>query len=148
MEVTIVMVLASLVMLALLGFYINSQATWTDASSQALAQRELTAVVERLSGRVHEAASAVVVGQQLSLFDLGGGALYSLTWNPADSLLYDHDPSRPGPDVAITSFPVTRFQVVPSDSLVTLVALELRTAAGKFVSTTSTMALINHPVNP
>src|SRR5258706_10357166 len=55
MEVRIVVVLASLVMLALLGFYINSQATWNDASSQTITQRELTMVIERITEKAHMA---------------------------------------------------------------------------------------------
>ena len=152
MEVTVVLVLASLVMLALLGFYINSQATWTDASSQAIAQRELTSVVERLRDQAHQAAHAEIVDnpdslhQQITFFDNTGTAFYSMDWDGADSLVHETllrtHPSLHPPIVAsrATAFHLTR---TATDSLVTLANLTLRTATGTHVTISSTMALLN-----
>ena len=48
-ELVVVGVLATLVMLALTGFYFNSQRTWLEGSSQALTQREATLALEHLA---------------------------------------------------------------------------------------------------
>jgi hypothetical protein len=147
MEVTIVVVLASLVMLALLGFYINSQATWTDASSQAITQRELTTVIERITEKVHVAHHAVITNldgqhQQLDLFDRSNTNLYTLTWNMADSLLYES-----APDIAGGAHPILGSHVVTfllsADSVVTVTDLTVRSATGRPMTTSSTMALMN-----
>lgn len=152
MEVTVVLVLASLVMLALLGFYINSQATWTDASSQAIAQRELTSVVERLRDQTHLAAHAEIVNnpdaqhQQITLFDVSGAAFYSMDWDPADSLLHEtliREYPALHPPIAASRAVTFRLSRTLRDSLVTLDELTLRTATGTPVTISSTMALLN-----
>ena len=47
-ELTIVGVLACLVMLGLVGFYMSSQGVWMDASAQAITQREATSVIDEI----------------------------------------------------------------------------------------------------
>ncbi len=155
MEISVVLVLASLVMLALLGFYINSQATWTDASSQAIAQRELTTVVERLRDQAHLAAHAEIVDspdaqhQQITFYDAGGTAFYSMDWDPTDSLLHETLQAFPALHPPIVSSRVTAFRLsrTAADSLVTLEDLSLKTATGTTVTISSAMALLNavHP---
>ncbi len=151
MEVTVVMVLASIVMLALLGFYINSQAIWTDASSQAITQREMTAVVARLTEQAHAAASAQLSSpggmQAVTFYDQKGAMLYGLSWGE-DSLIHVvNDPWIPG-SPAIGRSPVTKFQLVVSESLVTLVALEMRTPTGRLTSLHTSVRMLNAPVGP
>lgn len=146
MEVTIVVVLASLVMLALLGFYINSQATWNDASTQAIAQRELTTVIERITEKAHLAHHAQWDGtaQQLDLYEQGqANSFYTLVWDPNDSLLYEKGTGIGGGLHPILGSRVVSFQVSCLDSVVTLSNITLRTAAGKYVSAGSTVTLMN-----
>lgn len=146
MEVTIVVVLASLVMLALLGFYINSQATWNDASSQAITQRELTTVIERITEKAHLASQGSwdPTGNQLDLYPPGSNnAFYTLTWNPTDSLLYESGVGILGGPHPILASEVMAFQIACVDSVLILTNLTLRTAAGKYVSAASTMTLMN-----
>jgi prepilin-type N-terminal cleavage/methylation domain-containing protein len=147
MEVTIVVVLASLVMLALLGFYINSQATWNDASTQAISQREMTIVIERMTEKAHRAHHAIVsTGPplQLDLYDQGStNPFYTLVWNTTDSLLYESGTGIGGGPHPILSSEVANFQISCVDSMLTLSNLTLRTASGKYVSAASTMTLMN-----
>jgi prepilin-type N-terminal cleavage/methylation domain-containing protein len=147
MEVTIVVVLASLVMLALLGFYINSQATWNDASSQAIAQRELTTVIERITEKAHQAHHGVVnlSPVQLDLFTpTGSNPFYTIRWDQTDSLLYEAGTGIGGGFHPILGSRVVFFQLT-CDSVVTLNNLTLRTATGKTVSAASSIALMNRP---
>jgi hypothetical protein len=147
-EVTIVVVLASLVMLALLGFYINSQATWNDASSQTITQRELTTVIERITEKAHMAHHGLVTANpdvELDLYDTPGAlnAFYTLTWNLSDSLLYEAGTGIGGGSHPILGSQVMAFQISCLDSVLTLSNLTLRTAAGKYVSAASTMTFMN-----
>jgi Tfp pilus assembly protein PilV len=150
-EVTIVTVLASLVMLGIVSFYVNSQGTWMDASSQAITQREATALVEDIRARVHTAARAEVAddGAQLELFEHGStNPSYVYWWNASgecqpscDSLVHEgsdrvHDR---GPSVSST---VERFDCSRSDSLVEL-TLVLRTAQGQDVEVATRIAMLN-----
>jgi prepilin-type N-terminal cleavage/methylation domain-containing protein len=77
-EVMVVVVLAGVVTLGLVGFYLSSQATWLDASTQALVQRDATTLVETITREAHEAATAIVL-------PVGGDSTNS------DLLLYRHD---------------------------------------------------------
>ena len=142
------MVLASLVMLALLGFYINSQATWNDASSQTITQRELTMVIERITEKAHMASQGSwdAAGNQLDLYPPGSpNAFYTLRWDQTDSLLYESGTNIAGGEHPILGSRVMTFQVACVDSVLVLSNLTLRTAAGKFVSAASTMTFMNRP---
>jgi prepilin-type N-terminal cleavage/methylation domain-containing protein len=150
-EVTIVMALASIVMLGLVGFYMNSQATWMDASAQAITQREATALLETIAERVHQSARATVTdlsadGQwtQLDLFD-SGGTTASYTYRcEADSLVYEWSSAAGDWGAAATS-KAEQFQCVSGDSLVQ-VTLQLRSAEGQHIQLSTALALINrHP---
>jgi hypothetical protein len=144
-EVTIVTVLASLVMLGLVGFYMSSQATWMDASAQAITQREATALMESITRHVHEAASAVVTetsGQaRLELFDHGSNPTYAFWWNSSDSLIHEGSSAIDDRGPAIGS-KVERFQCVGSGELVQ-VTLRLRSAQRQIIELTSTAELVN-----
>ena len=150
-EVTVVTALASLVMLGIVSFYVNSQGTWMDASSQAITQREGTALVEAIRARVHAAAKAEISdgGGQLELFDYGStNPSYVYWWNASgecqpscDSLVHEgsdrvHDR---GPSVTST---VDRFDCSRSDSLVEL-TLVLRSAQGQQVQVATRIAMLN-----
>jgi len=137
-EVVIVGVLATIVMLALTGFYINSQGTWIDASSQALTQREVSFVLETIADSVHTAAAAdgpVVVPtvfQSLILYVYGTPPTEKCTFYVApDSLLHE---SRGGVDRGpLATSVVTRFLIAADPTMVRVSILEMRSANGHLI---------------
>jgi hypothetical protein len=148
-ELAIVGLLATLVMLGLVGFYMSSQAMWMDASTQAITQREATYLVEEISRKVQAATTADVYpasggGPQskIELRDHDGNVLWAFWW-AADSLVHE------GPDLvtdrgAMLSSKVEAFEFIEGGNMVNLVFLRLRSAQGERVEMDSTrMALQN-----
>ncbi len=72
-ELTVATVLASVVMIGLVGFYMSSQGVWLDSSSQAVTQREVTQLVTDLTERARGANQVVVT-------DVQGDSLQSVTF--------------------------------------------------------------------
>ena len=152
MEVTIVMVLAGVVTLGLVGFYLNSQALWIDGSAQALAQRDGTTLVESISAKTRGAATAGVfpmppdgLNHQLILWDGNGDEICQFLWDASDSLVHQHEGGADkGPIVPSI---VERFSlsVDPTLPLVHLDSLRVRSSAGRRVALSSAFALHNHP---
>ncbi len=153
-EVTIVGTLALIVMSAIVGFYMNSQAVWIDASTKSITQREATAVLELLSQRVHESerASVTQIGGDSLVCRLDLYAPGSVTpsrsfwWSPTDSLVYAQDVAGGGTAFTVAGSVVEKFQFVPCvscESLVELKALQLRSAQGHRVEVSSQFALYN-----
>lgn len=143
MEVTVVLVLASVVTLGLVGFYLNSQATWTDASTQAVTQREATLLLGEITDRARAAASATwdATSHSLHLWDHNDNELARFTWDvDGDSLVLEESADRSGP---VVNSVVTRFDVTTSDSLVAIGPVELRSAAGGIVSVSTDVMLYN-----
>jgi Tfp pilus assembly protein PilV len=142
-EVTIVGVLAAIVMLALTGFYINSQGTWMDASSQAVTQREGSLILATIADSVHASASATVVSQTLVLQDTSGTERCRFWLEPGDSLIHSGsgDPSVDhGPMVRSVA---VRFDVAQDTSIVRVNALSLRTASGRIITLSGGAAFYN-----
>jgi hypothetical protein len=152
-EVTIVAVLASIVMLGLVGFYMSSQGTWMSASAKAITQREATTLLENISEKVHAAAGATVIGNQLELFDSVAPphTMYVFWWEQPDSTVSDTADCliHEGPDrdhdrgSAITS-KCERF-VCTAGSKMVQVDLLLRSAEGDTVHLNTKIAMINRP---
>lgn len=149
-ELVIVGVLATLVMIGLVGFYINSQATWTDGSTQAQAQRDATLLLEVMADSVRSASTAVVDSagstfSTLHLYAYGDpvNEVCRFWWNPDDSKV--HLWSRfDGPHGPVIDSQVDQFQLSPIDnSLIELTLLKVRTADGQVVQTGSRFALYN-----
>jgi hypothetical protein len=146
-EVTIVMVLSTLVVMGMISFYISSQSTWMAGSTQALAQRDGTLLIETISERVRAAAQAEVqpvpdsLHHVLILRDPDGTETWRFWW-AADSLVHQGpglDQDR-GPVVASR---VIRFQLEASPRLVEIRLVELRAGDGQLVHTSSAAALRN-----
>jgi Tfp pilus assembly protein PilW len=148
-EVTIVMVLATLVMMGMISFYISSQSTWIASSTQALAQRDATLLIETISDRVRAASLAEVqddpdsLHQCLILRDQDLNEFWRFWWT--DSLVHQGrgvngaDENR-GPVVASR---VTRFQLDTLTRLVEIRLVELRAGDGRLVRMSSAAALYN-----
>ena len=150
-EAITVIVLSGVVTIGLLGFYLNSQATWMDGSSQALTQREATLLIESIADRVHEAASYDILptsppsgNQMVLLRDKDGNEMSRFSWEPVDSLVHYWDAGvDKGP---VTTSVVERFQLaVVSASVVQLTGLQVRAADGARITSSSMFALNNAP---
>jgi hypothetical protein len=149
-EVVIVMALSTLVVMGMIGFYISSQSTWMAGSTQALAQRDATLLIEAITDSVRAAFLAEVQDgpgpdpehQCLILYDQVPNESWRFWWNPADSLVHQGpglDQDR-GPVVASR---VTRFQLDTLDRLVRIRLVELRAGDGQLVRMTSAAAIYN-----
>ncbi len=144
-ELTIVGVLATLIMLGLTGFYLNSQKVWTDGSTQALAQRDATLLVEQLRLRVHGARAAVVSAQDVDhdvlTLDYETGSTVQIQCNSLDQRVHAlaNGTTDLGP---IVETPVTCLHFATYSSMVDLSLAELRTANGDTVRIASRFALL------
>jgi hypothetical protein len=152
-EVSIVMALATMVVMGLLVFYASSQNTWTDSSEQAMAQRDGTLLVGAITDSVRAAFSAEVqdvpdlLHQTLILRRPNGDESWRFWWDERDSLVHqgpglgqDHGP--------VVASRVVRFQVDTLTRLVVLRLIELRAGNGQVVRTSSAAALYNRPGAP
>lgn len=149
-ELVIVGLLAMMVMMALTAFYISSQQVWMDGSTQAMAQRDGSLLVETLRRRVHEAQQASVVTNmpdslhdQLSLQYASGNPIsVDFRWNSGDQRVHliENGSTDRG---AIADTPVSRFRLTTLNAtMVELTQLQLRTANGDSVSLTSRFVLL------
>ena len=146
-EVTIVMVLSTLVVMGMISFYISSQSTWMASSTQALAQRDATLLIETISERVRRAALAEpfdspdALHQGIILRDEHMTETWRFWW-AADSLIHQ------GPDLnddrgPVIASRVTRFQLDTLTRLVEIRLIELRAGDGQLVRMSSAAALYN-----
>lgn len=147
-EMVIVIATSTLVMLGIVSFYLNSQATWLDGSVQAIAQREAGVIVRTLTDSLRLAASAVVydspdsLRQGIVLRNQGGAELFRMWWNAGDSLV--HMSARGGSDFGpIGRSTVERLQFGRCDSLVELRLLRLRSSQGDRVQVSTTVNMYN-----
>jgi len=150
-EVTIVAAIGLLVLLGLGGFYLNSQATWLDASSKTITQREATMVAEAIADSVRCAASATAIPipdvehGQVALFRRGDVTPYwYYWWDGADSLIHQGTNPATGDLGAMHASKAERFRVVLNDSALVEVALRLRSATGQPVEQITSSMLRNH----
>jgi type II secretory pathway pseudopilin PulG len=149
-EITVVLALASLVMIGLVGFYVSSQATWMDGASQALTQRDATLLVTALTDSIRSARRAVVssfpdsLHQTLTLYSDEGATAAFRCFYWKDSLIYMGD-NQPTPgDQALVSSRVGRFQLSTVDSRLVLIDLvELPSPGGRSLRLASAAALYN-----
>lgn len=151
LELIVVFVLATLVMVGLVSFYLGSQQTWMDGSDQAQLQRQATLLVGTLSDSVRASASATVsdypdsTQQSVALFASGTVTPFTYIWrDPGDSLIYCNpsmgDKSRP-PLIPskVSKFSLRRI----GTTMVELTLLELPNVSGNPVRTSSRFALYN-----
>jgi len=150
-EVTIAIVLASIVMVGLVGFYLSSQATWIESSTQAVTQREGTLLLERISSKVRGASGGIASlnpdadHMRLVLNDISGDPIWSFWWSASDSTIH-HGPGALTDQGSLVSSKVTRFQVsVTGGSLVLIPALDLLSPTGAAIEMSTAAALYNRP---
>lgn len=149
-EVTIVAAIGLLVLLGLGGFYLSSQATWLDASSQSITQREGTLIAHAVADRARTSRAAIVTPApdadhaQVAFYSPTSGttAEWCYWWNPADSLVH-HGPDPVNDDRgALGASKVERFRV-EADAAMVRVWVRLRSATGQQVEV-ATRALMRN----
>jgi len=133
-EMAVVMIIGTIIMAGLVGFYLSSQGLWLDASTQAITQREATLVVSTIRDRVRAAHSAKAsqvadsLHWQLALTNADNSSYY-FWWDPSDSLIHA-GPSIGGPNSGpMILSQAERFRVGCSNQGVR-VDLRLRSATG------------------
>jgi prepilin-type N-terminal cleavage/methylation domain-containing protein len=151
-EVMIVVVLAGVVTLGLVGFYLQSQSMWMDASTQALAQRDATGLIEVMRSKTAAAAKALAQSvppdnrnSLLILYDADNTETDRFFWNAADSLVHRGEGPNGTDQGAVLSATVERFHVSVDAllPLVTLDTLRVRSTSGSRVKMTAAFALYN-----
>jgi Tfp pilus assembly protein PilW len=151
MELTVVFVLATLVMAGLVGFYLNSQATWLDGSTQAQAQREETLIIQSLADSIHTADKATVTNyppgdplhQMVTLFR-NNNPFYAYWWSPADSSIHGGLGPGIGDKGPLMTSKVTIFQMQSAgDTLIVLSLLEAHNAGSDLTRIASSFVAYN-----
>lgn len=156
-EMTVVMALSAVVTLGIVAFYLSAQATWTDSSAQAVAQRDGTTLLSAISPRAREAASAIVVPNGVDpnncavvFYDNDGNELSRFKWFETDSLIHFADNFavtgnyNPGP---VVQTHVLRFHCSLNNAigLMSVDTLRMQTATGQVVTLTTSYGLGNRP---
>jgi hypothetical protein len=152
-EVSIVSALAMLVVLGMIGFYVSSQSSWLAGSSQALAQRDATQLVEVLADSIRRASLAEPfdspdsLHRGLVLYDAAHDEFWRFWWDEQDRRVHQ------GPGVGddrgpVVNTPVTRFQLDTLTRLVDIRLIEMRADDGQTVRVASAAALYNRAVTP
>ena len=134
------MILGTLIMAGLVGFYLSSQGLWLDASTQVITQREGTLVTAAICDSVRKSAwdrvssSPDSLHQQLALFRKRGDSVpyYYFWWNASDSLIYSGTQVGGAGSGAMIVSQAERFQFQDSPSAVR-VEIRLRAAGGDLV---------------
>jgi prepilin-type N-terminal cleavage/methylation domain-containing protein len=148
-EVMVVLALSAIVTLGIVAFYLNAQQTWTDASAQALAQRDATAILAALSERARAADTVLVVpsagdpGNSDVTFYWGGDPKARFFCG-ADSLMHEEgeDLQDTGP---MTASRVLRFHATfePTLKLITVDSLRVSSTTGQVVTQSTSSGLYN-----
>lgn len=154
-EMMIVVVLAGVVTLGLVAFYINSQAIWLDASTQAMAQRDATAILDAMRERAKASAQAQIqpagggTNHTLVLYDNDLVEVGRFQWDPADSTIHWATGADPADDQGpIVPTKVQRFWLRLDPSIPGIVhvdTLRVYSTTGQKVQMTSILAMYNTP---
>ena len=139
-EVFVVMIIGTMIMAGLVGFYLASQGLWLDASTQAITQREASLVASAIRDSVrscHSAQASAVpdaTHQQLALYRKLGdpSPCYYFWWDAGDSLVHAGATIGGPGSGAIVDSHAERFQLVSTPTGVRM-DLRLRTATGSTV---------------
>ena len=153
-EAMVVIALSAIVTLGIVSFYLSAQQTWTDASTQALAQRDASTILTTLSDRARAADLAVVTPSTIDpanslvvFYSRGGGAVELETarfFCGGDGLMHegDQDLQDAGP---MTGSKVLRFHATydPNLKLITVDSLRVSSTNGQVVTQSISAGLYN-----
>ncbi len=151
-EVMVVLVLATMVMSGLVGFYLNSQSVWFSGSSKVIAQREVSLVLQGISDRARPDSLAIASSfpdadhamlQLIPYGKLPGDSTYYYWWSAADSLIHEgyRSPAIVDRGPMLRS-KVERFQVNVSGQMVNITSLRVHTTQGDRVDLATSVALV------
>ena len=148
-EVTVVMILSSLIMVGMVGFYMSCQGLWLDASTQVITQREASMVTAAIRDSIRQSGSAIATAtpdaqhQQLALYRPGQSTpYYYFWWEPTDSLIHGAPSLNRTSASAMVQSRAMRFQLLASAAAVS-VDLQLDSATGKRVDATAYAVMKN-----
>ena len=140
-EVAVVMIIGTMIMAGLVGFYLASQGLWLDASTQAITQREASLVASAIRDSVRAAAAAQAFAtpdalhQELALYRRSDDPApsYYFWWDASDSLIHA-GPTLGGPNSGpMVGSHAERFQVDAIGGRGVHMQLRLRSASGSSV---------------
>jgi prepilin-type N-terminal cleavage/methylation domain-containing protein len=150
-EVMVVLALSAMVTLGIVAFYLSAQATWTDSSSQVMAQRDASSVLEAIAVRARDASSATIIndaGTQNSTLVLYRKDLTErarIFWSDKDSLIHFSDSADSIDQGPLVGTRALRFSCSTVDSLglVSVDSLRMISASGQVVSVSSAFGMTN-----
>lgn len=150
-EVAVVMILGTMIMAGLVGFYLSSQGMWLDASTQAITQREASLVAAAMRDSIRQSSGAQAslspdsLHQQLALYKNGSATpYYYFWWDSSDSLIHaGTSVGGLGTGPMIVSH-AERFQLSASNYAVR-VDMRLRSASGDIVESSAYAVMKNSP---
>lgn len=148
-EVMAVVVIAAVIGFGLIGFYLNSQGTWIDASAQAMAQRDATLIVETIVSRSRPWARAEVAAvsgpnDRLIVRDDSNVEKERFYWDPADSLVHHSvNGAATGPRLVDTQVDCFSASVDSGGRLVLIDSLRVVSANGRTVQLSTAFMLNN-----
>jgi hypothetical protein len=136
-EVTVVMILGTMITAGLVGFYLSSQGLWLDGSTQAITQREASLVAAAIRDSVRKSGMALVslspdsLHHQLELFKRidDPAPFYCFWWNASDSLIYSGTSVGAAGAGPMGVSRAERFQLIASSKAVHM-DLRLHSASG------------------
>ncbi len=152
-ELTVATLMASIVMIGLVGFYMNSQGVWMDSSGQALTQREATQLTEEVTQRSRGAAYLTLTPvsgdslQDITFFSPGPGGTTTTArfwWRAADRRV--HLELNGGGDAGpleVSDVERFAFRANPDTSYVEF-DIRMRSPEDQVVAVTSGIRLQNH----
>src|SRR5262249_1192373 len=137
-EVAVVMIIGTMIMAGLVGFYLASQGLWIDASTQAITQREASLVASAIRDSVRASgfAKALMVPdslhQELALYRNASDPApsYYFWWDAGDSLIHAGATIGGAGSGPMVDSHADRFQVVATQGRGVRVDMRLRTATG------------------
>lgn len=153
-EMAVVMALSAVVTLGIVAFYLSAQGTWTDASAQAVAQRDGTTLLNSIAPRAHAAGYAQVVPNavdprncEIVFYDkeVAGLPLSSFKWFDTDSMVHSGDGLGNYSAGPVVQTKVARFHCSWNDSLgmIAVDTLRMVSASGEAVTLKSSYGLEN-----
>jgi len=154
LELMVVITIAGMLALGLVAFYLTCQASWMDASTQALAQRDATSIMEAMREQTETASNAGVYlagggkNSLLILYDHSGDEIGRFFWSPADSLIHYAVGSSPADDRGpLAPTKVERFSLHadldPNMSFVWVDTLRVHSTTGQQVQMSGGMGMYN-----
>ncbi len=152
-ELTITTVLASVVMLGLVSFYMSSQGVWLDSSGQALTQRETTQLAEEVTERGRPMAHLVIDDpgaslQSVTFYDLDGVHSVHFWWSAGDQRVHEQKDGA-GDAGPVAASKVERFAFrTNTDTSYVEFDIRMRSPENQVTAVTSGFRMQNHRFAP